>query len=63
MLHFAEFAAFIYFVVVIVVLVLFSHFLLIHFTKKSESGKRKWVARSGKWEVASHEQQIVDTSL
>lgn len=58
MLHFAEFAAFIYFVVV-----LFSHFLLIHFTKKSESGKRKWVARSGKWEVASHEQQIVDTSL
>lgn len=62
MLHFAEFAAFIYFVVV-VVLVLFSHFLLIHFTKKSESGKRKWVARSGKWEVASHEQQIVDTSL
>lgn len=62
MLHFAEFAAFIYFVVV-VVLVLFSHFLLIHFTKKSESGKRKWVAGSGKWEVASHEQQIVDTSL
>lgn len=63
MLHFAEFAAFIYFDVVLVAVVLFSHFLLIHFTKKSESGKRKWVARSGKWEVASHEQQIVDTSL
>lgn len=61
MLHFAEFAAFIYFVVVVVVH--FSHFLLIHFTKKSASGKRKWVARSGKREVASHEQQIVDTSL
>lgn len=39
MLHFAEFAAFIYFVVVVVVLVLFSHFLLIHFTKKSKSGE------------------------
>lgn len=60
MLHFAEFAAFIYFVLVVVH---FSHFLLIHFTKKSASGKRKWVARSGNREVASHEQQIVDTSL
>lgn len=46
MLHFAEFAAFIYFVVV-----LFSHFLLIHFTKKSESGETEMGSK--KWKVGS----------
>lgn len=50
MLHFAEFAAFIYFVVV-VVLVLFSHFLLIHFTKKSKSGETEMGSK--KWKVGS----------
>lgn len=52
MLHFAEFAAFIYFVVVVVVvLVLFSHFLLIHFTKKSKSGETEMGSKM--WKVGS----------